>query len=74
MTTLLAFALVLDPIRFLIGFLVLVCVLAIVILGIRLLARLAGVTIPQELMVIAGILLFLILLYFVLDYSGLHFR
>jgi hypothetical protein len=73
-TALLAAFLVLDPIRFLVGFLVLICILAIVILGIRMLARLAGVSIPQELMVILGIILFLILIYFLLDYSGMHWR
>lgn len=70
--TLLALFLAADPFRFLAGFLVLVCVLAIVIIAVRWLISLTGIAVPQPLLLVLGILLFLILLFFLLDYSGLH--
>jgi hypothetical protein len=61
-----------SPIHFLIGFLVLVCVLAIVIIACRWLLTLTGITIPQPLLLILGIIVFLILLLVLLQYSGLY--
>lgn len=67
-TTLTAF----SPIHFLVGFLILVCVLAIVIIACRWLLTLTGVVIPQPLLLILGIIVFLILLLVLLNYSGLY--
>jgi hypothetical protein len=61
-----------SPIHFLIGFLVLVCVLAIVVIGCRWLLSLTGIVIPQPLLLILGIIVFLILLLALLNYSGLY--
>lgn len=60
-----------SPVHFLVGFLILVCVLAIVIIAFRWLLSVSGVTIPQPLLTIVGIVVFLILLMVLLDYSGL---
>ena len=61
-----------DPLRFLLGFLVLCCVIAVVIILVRWLASLAGITIPPPLMLVLGILFFLILLFWLLNYSGVY--
>ncbi len=61
-----------NAMHFLVGVIVLICVLAILIIGARWLAGLAGLTIPQPLMIIAGILLFLALFLWVMNYSGLY--
>lgn len=61
-----------SPIHFLVGFLILVCVIAILIIACKWLMGLAGITIPQPLLVILGILIFMILLLVVLNYSGLY--
>jgi hypothetical protein len=70
---LLAMLQVSNPIGFLISFLIFICVVAVVILGIRWLIRISGVTISPELNLIIGIILFLILLVLFLNYvPGLH--
>jgi hypothetical protein len=61
-----------DLIHFLIGFVVLVCVLAVVIILVRWLASLAGVTIPPPLMLVLGILLFLLLFLVLLNWTGIY--
>jgi hypothetical protein len=61
-----------SPLHFMIGFLFLVCILAIVVIAVRWLLGLAGITIPQPLLVILGIILFMVLLLALLDYSGLY--
>ena len=61
-----------DAISFLISFLVFIIVVAIVIIGARWLLGLAGVTIPQPLMIILGLICFLILLLFFLNFTGVY--
>jgi len=61
-----------SPIHFLIGFLILVCVLAIVIIACKWLLSLTGLAIPQPLLLILGIIIFLLLLLMLLNYSGLN--
>jgi|HubBroStandDraft_4_1064222.scaffolds.fasta_scaffold1171281_2 hypothetical protein len=61
-----------DPIRFLIGFLIACCVIAVVIILVKWLLGLAGVTIPPPLMLVIGILLFIFLLLWVLNWSGVY--
>lgn len=65
-------ATVFSPIHFLIGFLILVCVIAIVIIGVKWLIALTGIAIPQPLLMILGIILFMVLLLMLLNYSGLY--
>ena len=59
-------------IRFAIGFLVLCCVIACVIILVRWLISLTGWTVPQPLLVVAGILMFLFLFLFLLSWAGLY--
>jgi hypothetical protein len=47
---------------FLLWFLIVIAVLAIVIIGAKWLLGLAGITVPQPLMVILGIILFIVML------------
>ena len=62
-----------NPLAFLISFLIFICVVAVVILGIRWLIRISGVTISPELNLIIGIILFLVLLILFVSYMpGLH--
>jgi len=61
-----------DPVRFLIGFVLLVCVVACVIILVRWLAALAQWTVPQPLMVVAGIIIFMIGLLWILSWSGIY--
>lgn len=61
-----------DPIRFLIGFLIACCVIAVVIILVKWLCGLVGVVIPQPLMLVLGILLFIFLLLWVLSWSGIY--
>ncbi len=49
--------------NFLFWFLITMAVLAIVIIGVKWLLSLTGITIPPPLMVILGILLFIVLMY-----------
>ena len=60
-----------NAIHFLIGFIVLICVVAIMIILIRWLLTLTGLAIPQPLLVCLGILLFLALFLYLLSWSGL---
>ena len=55
-------------ISFLISFLIFIVVVAIVVIGIRWLLSLTGVAIPQPIMIILGLILFLILLVCFLNY------
>ena len=61
-----------SPIHFAVGLVLLICVLAIVIIGIKYLMSLAKIDIPGPLLLIGGILLFMVLLMALLDYSGLY--
>ena len=61
-----------NALHFLVGVVVLICVLAIIVIGVRWLASLAGVVIPQPLLIIGGILLFLGLFLWVMNWSGLY--
>lgn len=61
-----------NPLNFLIGFLILVCVIAVVIIGIRYLISLTGWVIPAPLLAMGGIILFIVLLLVLLNYSGLY--
>ena len=61
-----------SPIHFLIGFLILVCVIAIVIIACKWLLSLTGIAIPQPLLLILGMIIFLILLLVLLNYNGLN--
>lgn len=61
-----------NPIGFLIGFIVVVCVIAVVIIAAKWLISLTGWAIPQPLLVILGILLFLILFLWLLGYAGYY--
>ena len=72
--SLLAFASMgtIDPIRISVGFLVLIVVLAILIIGGRWLLDLAGFVVPQPLKYIAGLIVFLVLLLLFLDWAGIY--
>jgi hypothetical protein len=74
LTNLFAFALpsAFEPIRSLIGFLVVVCVFAIVIIACRWLLSVTGIAIPQPLLLILGIAVFLLFLLAFLNWSGLY--
>lgn len=61
-----------DPIRFLIGFVVACCVIAVVIILVKWLVGLTGVAIPPPLMLVLGIVLFIFLLLWVLSWSGVY--
>jgi len=61
-----------NALHFLVGVIVMICVLAIIIIGARWLAGLAGIVIPQPLMIILGILVFLALFLWVMNFSGLY--
>ena len=60
-----------SAIHFLIGFIVLICVLAIVIILGKWLIGLTGLAIPPPLMMALGIILFLALFLWLLQFSGL---
>jgi hypothetical protein len=53
---------------FMVQFLIFICVVAVVIIGVRWLLSLTGVVIPQPLMLILGIILFVILLIMFMQY------
>lgn len=77
MKTALAFALSLatgtpDVIHFLIGLVIMVCVIACVIILVRWLLALSGVAIPQPLLLVVGIVLFLVFLLWLLNWTGLY--
>lgn len=60
-----------NPIQAMIGFLVFcICVAIVIILG-RWLLSLTGIAIPQPLLIVLGLIIFLILLLFFLDWIGL---
>jgi hypothetical protein len=61
-----------SPLHFLIGFIILVCVLAIVIIAVQWLLGLAGITIPPPIKLILGIMLFLCLFLWLISWSGLY--
>lgn len=58
--------------HFLIGFLLIVCVIAIVIISIQWLAGLAKITIPPPLLAILGIILFMGLLIWLANYTEIY--
>jgi hypothetical protein len=57
-------------IHFAVGLLLVFCVLAILIIGVRWLCGVAGIAIPAPLMLILGIIVFVILLLMLLDWAG----
>jgi hypothetical protein len=61
-----------SPIHFLVGFIILCCVLAIVIIGVKWLLGLTGLAVPQPLLVILGIIIFLVLFLCLIDWCGLY--
>lgn len=61
-----------NPFTFLFGFLILICVIAIVIIGVRWLLTVAGITVPPPLLYILGIIFFIILLLVLANYTGLY--
>lgn len=61
-----------SPINFLIGFVVVCVVLAVVIIFVRWLITLSGIPIPQPLLLILGLVLFLILFLELVKWSGLY--
>ena len=59
-----------DPVRAMIGFIVFcICIAIVIILG-RWLLSLAGLAIPQPLMIVLGLIVFLVLFLFFLDWVG----
>lgn len=56
--------------HFIVGFILVVCAIAIVIILVKWLAQIAGVAIPPALVLVGGILLFVFLLLLLLNYSG----
>ena len=61
-----------DPIRFMIGFILLCCVIAVVIILAKWLISLPGVTIPPPLLLVLGIVLFVVLMLWLLGWSGIY--
>lgn len=61
-----------NPVRFALGFLVCIVMLAILIIGLRYVARVAGITLSPELVQILGLIVFLILLFVLLGWSGFY--
>jgi hypothetical protein len=57
-------------ISFMLSFLVFIVVLAIIVIGVRWVLSLTGITIPPPLMYILGLILFLVLLFVFLQYAG----
>lgn len=72
MLSLSALMLASNPIAMMVEFIVFCCVIAVVIILARWLLALTGLAIPQPLMIVLAILLFLVLLYFFLDWTGLY--
>jgi hypothetical protein len=72
LSALLTFGTGFSMIHFAVGFIVLICVLAIVVLGLRFLCSVLGVTIPAPLLTILAIIVFLVLFLALVDYSGLY--
>lgn len=58
--------------HFLVGFLLVVCIIAIVIISIQWLAGLAKVTIPPPLLAILGIILFMCLIIWLANYTQIY--
>lgn len=61
-----------NAVGFLVSFLVFIIVIAIVIIGVRWLLSVAGVPIPQPLLIILGLIFFLIVLLFFLNFTGVY--
>jgi hypothetical protein len=61
-----------NPVGAMLGFIVLMICLAIVVILCRWLLSLTGWVIPQPLLVVAGLLLFLIFLAFFLSWTGIY--
>lgn len=68
----LARPLVFQPVAFLLGFLLLVAILACVIIGFKYLMALADIAIPPPLLAMLGIIVFIVLLLALFNYSGLY--
>ncbi len=61
-----------NAVGFLVSFLVFIIVIAIVIIGVKWLLSVAGVPIPQPLLIILGLIFFLIVLLFFLNFTGVY--
>lgn len=61
-----------NILHFAVGFIVMVCVLAIVIILVKWLLSLGGVTIPQPLLICLGILIFIVCMLALLSWSGYY--
>lgn len=61
-----------DPIHFLLAFAVLCAVIAIVIILVRWVVSLTGWVIPPPLLAVLGILLFIVLLMWIMNWSGVY--
>jgi hypothetical protein len=59
-------------VHFMVGFILVVCAIAIVIILVRWLLSLMGVAIPQPLMVVLGIFLFVVMMLLLLNWSGFN--
>ena len=68
----LASMLIFNPISAMIGFVVLCVCLAIIIILARWVLSLTGLVIPQPLLIVLGLILFLVLLMFFLDWTGIY--
>jgi hypothetical protein len=64
-------AMTFNFVHFMIGFILLICAIAIVIILVKWIAQLSGVAVPAPLMMVLGILLFVVLLILLLNWSGL---
>lgn len=60
-------------VHFVVGFILVCCAIAVVIILVRWLLALAGVTIPQPLLLVLGIVLFVVLMLALLSWSGVNF-
>ena len=72
MLTLIAASLARNPIAMMFEFLVFCCVVAVFIILVKWVLGLTGIVIPPPLLLVAGIIVFLILLTFFLDWTGIY--
>jgi hypothetical protein len=61
-----------GAIRFLVGFIVFVVVVACVIVLVRWLITISGITVPQPILWVLGMIFFLIALMFLLNFTGVY--
>ncbi len=60
-------------VHFVVGFILLICALAIVVILLRWVMGLMGVAIPQPLLVVLGIVLFVVFMLLLLNWAGISF-